>query len=750
MSVTNPHIGKPASRYDGPDKVSGRACYAADFVVTHLSHGVVVSSEIAVGRIAALHLAEAQNVPGVLAIFSHLHCPPVANADSAYQDQAAPPGSPFRPFQDDQIRFAGQPVALVVAEDFETARHAASLISAEYVSGHSHTNLSLARDNAYEPAKKRAGIGGPPKQRGDTGKAFEGADKQVATEYRSPPEHHNPMEMHATTVVWNSEKSLLIHDKTQGAQNSQAYVCQVFGYDESEVVVASPFVGGAFGSGLRPQYQLFLAVLAARALKRSVQVVLTRQQMFTFGHRPETIQTVGLASDLNGKLTGIRHSAIAATSSFEDYQENVVGWGEQLYETPNAMFGYKLVKLDIYSPADMRAPGGALGMFALECAMDELAYEVGVDPLELRLKNYSETDQQAGKPFSTKELRACYEKGADRFGWSRRTVLPRSVRKGHELQGMGMASGIWEAYIVPTKAKACLLPDGRIEVSSAMADIGTGTYTILSQIAATTLHVGLDAVTVKLGDSRLPKAPIEGGSWGAASAGTAVQAACNALKTLIAKAAVSATASPLTGTRASNVRFENGALVRIDDTTKRMSYSAIANGNTSPIEAEGSSDPYYFETAKSMLGLKKYSSFAHSAVFAEVSVDDDLGVVRVDRIVIAVDAGRILNPKTARSQIIGGVIWGIGMATHEASLLDHAHGRFMNHSFAEYHIPVNADIHDIDVIFVETPDTHLNPLGIKGLGEIGVVGTAAAIANAVFNATGKRIRNLPITLEKLL
>ena len=685
----------------------------------------------------------------MLAVFSHLNCPEVATRGKAYQDEVAPPGSPFRPFQDDAIKFSGQPIALVVAETFETARFAASLVSADYEATAAKTDLHEERGHSYEPPKKRFGNQWPAQGPGRLRESSRSSALRVAAEYHTPAEHHNPMEMHATTVIWQSEDRLLIHDKTQGAQNSQNYVCNIFGYAKKKVVVDSPFVGGAFGSGLRPQYQLFLAVLAARSMKRSVQLVLTRQQMFTFGHRPETFQTVALAADRDGKLAAVSHEAVAATSTFEDYQENVVAWAEQLYATDNSRFGYELAKLDIYSPSDMRAPGGALGLFALESAMDELAHEIGVDPLELRLRNHSDRDQQAGKSYSTKELRKCYAQGAERFGWDKRSAAPRSVVRGRELVGMGMASGIWEAMIMPTAAKVSLRKDGSIEVSSAMADIGTGTYTIASQVAAETLAIDLDLVTVKLGNSRLPKSPVEGGSWGAASVATAVQAACEKLKKQIVERARALNDGPLSGARSEDVRLEGGEVILVADKSKRMRIADIAAGSP-PIEAEGSSDPWMLQTAKWMIGLNKYSSFTHSAVFAEVSVDEDFGVVRIDRIVVAIDAGRILNPKTARSQIVGGVVWGIGMALHEESLLDHAYGRFMNHSFAEYHIPVNADIHDIEVIFVETPDTHLNKLGVKGLGEIGIVGTAAAVANAVFNATGKRIRRLPITLDKLL
>ncbi len=711
--VSTQQIGKPVLRYDGADKVTGRARYAADFGAPGMAHAMVVSADIALGRLVRLDTAAAERLPGVLAIFSHLNCPAVATRDKAYQDQVSPPGSPFRPFQDDRIMFDGQPIALVVAEDFETARHAARLVQATYQQDSARTQMAMALTDAYEPPKKRFGMNGVPKPRGDAAKALGAAHIRVDATYETPAAYHHPMELHATTAIWISDTQIHVHDKTQGAQNSRNYISAIFGCDKDDVIVEAPYVGGAFGSGLRPQYQLFLAVLAARELKRPVQLMLSRQQMFSFGHRPETRQSISLGADDNGTMACISHDVVAATSAYEDYQEDVVHWAELLYATKNARYGYELTKLDIATPSDMRAPGGGLGLFALESAIDELAEAAGLDPLTFRLRNYSERDQFADKPFSTKELRRCFAEGAMAFGWERRQHGGHS--EGLTRLGMGMATGIWEANVLPANALARRQPDGRIEIETAMADIGTGTYTICQQVAADILAVPLDMVSVRLGDSRLATAPVEGGSFGAASVTAAVEAACKALQLKIDRAA--------------------------EDKAK---------GNHAPLEAEGGSDPYYLNTAKAMLGFRPYSTYSHSAVFAEVAVQPELAAIHVRRIVVAVDAGRILNPITARSQIIGGVTWGLSMALHEESLRDHASGRIVNRSLGEYHIPVCADIPDIEVIFVETPDTKLNPLGVKGLGEIGLVGTAAAISNAIHNAVGVRMRHLPITPERLL
>jgi xanthine dehydrogenase YagR molybdenum-binding subunit len=743
MLTNDLHVGSPRSRIDGPAKVTGQATYAAEFAAPELAHGYIVGSSLAKGAITHIDVTAAEAVVGVLRIFTHENRPRTAWFSSSYQDQVGPPGKPFRPLYDETILYSGQPIVLVVAATFEIARYAASLVRVEYAAQKHQTDLQAARHDSYEPPSKRFGMA-PPAARGDAMNAFGSSALRVSQEYAIAAEYHNPMEPHATTVVWHGDDTITVHDKTQGVLNSQAYVASVFGLSKKNVRVISPFVGGGFGSGLRPQYQLFLAVMASLELKRSVRVELTREQMFSHVHRAETVNVLSLGADKGGHLNSVQHQAVAATSQFEDHQEVVVNWSGLLYKVDNASFQQDLAKLDIYTPGDMRAPGAPLGMFALESAMDELAIAADLDPLELRLRNYADADQNTGKVLTSKELRTCYRQGAERFGWSKRNPIPGSMRDGRELIGWGMASGVWEAYMFKTSARVTVTPGGKLEIACATSDIGTGTYTILAQIGADELGLAMADVTVKLGDTSLPAAPVQGGSWTAASAGSAVMAACETLRKKLLAAAAGIPDSPLAKAKLDQIIFIGGRLVlKADPSIGICLDDIIATFGGSAIEAE--------ETVKpSLLKYLQYSSFAHSAVFAEVRIDEDLGVIRVTRIVSAVAAGRILNPKTARSQIIGGVVWGIGMALHEEAMTDHNLGRIMNRSLAEYHVPVNADIHDIDVIFVDEVDTKVSPIGVKGLGEIGIVGTAAAIANAVHHATGKRIRSLPITIDKLL
>jgi xanthine dehydrogenase YagR molybdenum-binding subunit len=480
--------------------------------------------------------------------------------------------------------------------------------------------------------------------------------------------------------------------------------------------------------------------MAARALERSVQVVLTRQQMFTLGYRAANIQRLALAAERDGRLVSFRHEFIGMTSQFEDFQRNYVGWSSQLYKCANAELVQKLVKLDQNTPCDMRAPGGVEGLYAIECAMDELAYAAKIDPLDLRLLNYSDRDQIEDKPYSSKALRECYRQGADRFGWSKRKPEPRSMCEGNELIGFGMATGIWEAMQLKASARTVLTANGSVEVASATADMGPGTYTMMTQIAAEMLGVPLDQVTAKLGDSALPDAPVEGGSFTTSSVGCAIAAACRAVQAELLLCSQKISGAPLAGAKLEDVRFADGKM-RHKEGREVLVADAMRAGKLDRIEKEASAEP----NQKS-----KFAHSTHSAVFAEVRVDEQLGVIRVTRMVSAVAAGRILNPKIAGSQILGAVVGGIGMALHEETMTDHRLGRFMNHNFAEYHVPVNADVHAIDVIFVDEQDDEINPLGVKGVGEIGIVGTAAAIANAVYHATGKRVRDLPITIDKLM
>ncbi|MBO0939117.1 xanthine dehydrogenase family protein molybdopterin-binding subunit [Fibrella sp. HMF5335] len=745
------YIGQPVKRVDGRDKVTGKAKYAAEFNVPDLTYGYVISGTIAKGKITRIDSSKALALPGVLTVFTHENRPHTAWFDMSYKDQDAPPGSPFRPLHDAKIKYSGQPVALVVAETFELARYAASLVEVSYDEETHETDLEAHLSEGREPSIGMATLIKPlpPKPRGDADAAMAQAPVSIKAHHVHGPQHHNPMEMFGTTVVYEGEKKgkpyFTIYDKTQGAPNSQLYVKQIFGLSLDQVRVISPYVGGGFGSGLRPQYQLFLAVMAAKELKRSVRVTLTRQQMFTFGHRPQTVQDVELGAAADGTITALKHGAIAATSQFEDYTEVVVNWSGMLYDVPDATLEYKLKSLDLYSPLDMRAPGGVTGDHAIETAMDALAYELNMDPVELRLKNYSEKDwTEDDKPFSSKELRECFRQGAERFGWASRNPEPRATKRGDVLVGWGMATGIWDASRMFARAEALLTVNGKLRVSSATADIGTGTYTIMTQIAADTMGMPIEDVIFRLGDTDMPMAPIQGGSWTASTVGSAVKQVCEDLKKTLFKLARKSSQSPFHNADFKEVIFRNGQMALRENPSIAMSLTDIVSLNGGRAVSETST------SMPNPLELKKYSRHTHSAAFVEVEVDEDLGTVTVTRAVSAIAAGKILNPRTARSQIIGGMVWGISHALQEDSKMDHRYGRFMNHNLAEYHMPVCADIHDLDVIFVEEHDEIVNPLGAKGIGEIGLVAMPAAIANAVFHATGKRIYDLPITIDRVL
>ncbi|MBC6611467.1 xanthine dehydrogenase family protein molybdopterin-binding subunit [Hymenobacter sp. BT507] len=741
MAATT-HIGRSTRRVDGRAKVTGEAKYAAEFNTPGLTYGYVISSDIAKGKITKIDASDALSLPGVLQVFTHENAPRPAYFDRKFKDDDSPVGEKFKPLYSAEIQFSMQPIGLVVADSFEVARYAASLVKVEYKAETPETNLRKKPKGHKAPTGKTGFT--PPKSRGNAAKAYKNAEVQFEAEYYHMPEHHNPMEMFASTVIVEEDGKLKIYDKTQGVANSQTYVTNIFGLSKEEARVINPYMGGGFGSGLRPQYQLYLAVMAARELNRSVRVVLTREQMFSFGHRPATLQTVSLGATKDGLLQAIKHEALGETSRFEEYTEVVVNWAGMLYHCDNVELGYYLRNLDTYTPLDMRAPGSVTGIAAFETAIDELSYKVGIDPLELRLKNYAEKNEFEGKPFSSKELRACYAQGAARFGWAKRPAQPRSMREGTKLIGWGVATGMWDAQQQKSAAKANLSVDGKLVVGSSTADIGTGTYTAMTMIAAETLGLPLDAVTFKLGDTTLPVAPLEGGSWTVASVGSAVKEACEAVAKKVFKMAKDVKDSPLSGASFDEVEFVEGKVQLKGDYSSGVSIvEAMRAGEVNFIEEETTTMP-------NMLKQMQYARNTHSAVFVEVEVDEDLGQICVRRVVSAIAGGRVISPKTARSQILGGVVWGISMALEEESVLDHHFGRFMNHNLAEYHVAVNADIHDIDVIFVEEHDDIVNPLGAKGLGEIGIVGVAAAIGNAVYHATGKRVRELPITLDKLL
>jgi len=740
-------IGDAVSRVDGRDKVTGQARYAAEYTPdateAGLLYGVVVSGAIARGHIKAIDTEAALAVPGVVDVIWHHNRPKIRSFDIFYKDMTAPGGSPYRPLYDSEVHYSGQPVALVVAETFEAARHAAALVRVEYDVQPHETYLLEHQGRAKKPSRLKAGYTPPPDVKGHPDEVWDKAAVKIEASYYSGVEHHNPLEMFATTVIHGADRHLTIYDKTQSSQNSRWYVSHVFGLSKDKVTVRNPYVGGAFGSGLRPQYQLPLAVMAALKLERSVRVVLTRQQMFTFGHRPETQQRLKLSADADGTLTSIVHEAVAETSRYEDYVEVVVNWSGELYACEHIRLGYKIVDLDHASPMDMRAPGAAHGVHALEVAMDELSYALNMDPLALRLKNYAEIDPTHGLPYSTKELRECYLQGAQRFGWENRPLEPGTMREGRELIGWGMATGMWDAMQMFARASAVLHADGSLVVSSAASDIGTGTYTAMSIIAAEALGLPLEKVRFQLGDSTLPVAPIEGGSSHVATVGSAVAGVCEKLQKTVFKRAKDMPGSPLATARLADVEFVDGVIRLRNIPGTSVPLTQVLAGIDEPLEEK-------YLMLPNMLKQMKFQRATHSAVFVEVRVDPEFGTVRVTRVVSAVAAGRIINAKTARSQIIGGVVWGIGQALHEETHCDHRLGRFMNHNLSEYHVSVNADIHDIDVIFVKEDDRIVSRIGAKGVGEIGQVGVAAAVCNAIYHATGQRVRSTPMTPEKVM
>lgn len=735
------YIGKEMSRVDGVAKVTGRAKYAAEFRAPNLAYGFIVTGAVAKGTIKSIDTQEAERAPGVVRVFTHLNTPklgPKANTEYAPPQNARQQDKSFRALQSDRIYFNAQPVALVVAETYEQARYAARLVKVTYNTEKHTTDTEAVRASARAPSQ-----GQPPKPRGNPEEAMKSAAVKVEAEYRIAMEHHNPMEPHAAVAAWEGDK-LTIFDKTQEVYGVRRHLASTFGVPEANVSVVSPYVGGAFGSSLRPNYYPALTAMAARELKRPVKVVYTRTQMFTgHGHRPYTIQKIALGAEASGKLTAMIHHAVHNTSSFEDFNDNTTGFTRQVYACPNLFAPTMIVPTDLPTPTWMRAPGAVSGMFALECAMDELAYALKIDPLELRLINYAEKDPESGRPFSSKALRECYRLGAEKFGWKERKMEPRSMRDGRLLVGWGTATGVWGAFQSPASAKITYRADGTAHVTSATSDIGPGTYTVMTMIAAEYLGNRPEQVKFELGDTSFPRAPAQGGSQTTSSVGSAVHGAALAVTAKLLTLANQDASSPLKGVAAADVEMLDGRLRLKSDPSKSVSIPEVMRRNNLTEVTET------FESKPSP-ERQKYATMAHGAQFVEVKVDPDLGQVRVTRAIEVTACGKIINPKASHSQEIGGVVWGIGMALQEATEIDHRYGRIMNPNLQHYHVPVNADIHEIETMFVEEDDKVVNPLGVKGMGELGMVGIPAAIANAVFHATGRRVRELPITPDKLL
>ncbi|MDK1481792.1 xanthine dehydrogenase family protein molybdopterin-binding subunit [Sinorhizobium sp. 6-117] len=737
-------IGQPLPRIDGRAKVTGGARYAADFNQKGQAYAVIVSATAGLGRITEIGADAVSGMPGVIAVISHLNAPRLAYGEhKGVIDPAI--GERLHVLQDDQVRFWGQPVAIVVADSLDHAERAAAALDVAYAAERPTVDPTglIAAAVVPEAATREGARTLADAARGDADAALESAEVKVDESYDIARENHNPMEPHATIAAWDGDR-LTLWSKSQYVINEQAEIAAIFGLPVENVQVICPFVGGAFGTSLRTWPHVTLAAVAAREVGRPVKLVLTRKQMFYItGHRPRTLQRIALGAAKDGKLKSLIHEGFGETSRYEEFIEALTSVSGFLYSCADVRTSYRLVKLDTGTPTYMRGPGEASGVFALECAMDELSYKLGLDPIELRRLNEPEIDEAAGKPFSSRSLMKCYDAGAERFGWSKRDPKPRSMRDGRLLIGMGVASASYPAFHAPSSALARLLPDGTAEIEVAASDMGPGTYTSMTQVAAETLGLPIESVRFSLGRSDFPPAPSHGGSWTMASVGSAIRAACIAVQEEAARRAIADQRSPVFGASIDGVMWEEGRLRRRGDTAPGQAYGDIAASAGAPIEANASAsrDPDI---------ASRYSMHAFGAVFAEVAVDPDVGTIRVRRALGTYGAGRIVNPRLAASQCTGGMVGGIGMALMERTVLDQRDGRPVNAHMADYLVPVNLDIANIEAHFVDEVDPHVNALGVKGLGEIALVGMAPAIANAVYHATGIRVRTLPIRIEDMI
>jgi xanthine dehydrogenase YagR molybdenum-binding subunit len=733
------NIGQPLTRRDGLLKVTGAARYAADHHPPGMLYAVMAVSSIARGRVAFLDIAAAKAHPGVVEVMTPANKPALA------QD----PDDKNNPFmfrldllQNDRVRYVNQPIAVVVAKTLEAATEGAALLTPRYEIEKARVGL----DSAESFVPSTVGVGNPTEvHRGDVKTGLAGASKKVEATYETSPQYHNAMEPHAIVAAWDGD-TLSIDTPSQGLVMAQGRVAGLFGISPEKIHIRSPFLGGGFGSKGFISGPQVLGIMAARMVGKPIKLVLRREQMFgPVGHRAETRQTLRMGAGNDGTLTAIDHHTKTTSSTFDDFFEPASDISHTVYASGAIATSHEAVRVDAGTPLFMRAPGEATGSIALESAIDEMAHACGMDPLAFRLKNYAEVEPISGKPFSSKALRDCYAQGAERFGWSRRPIAPRQMRdQDGLLVGWGVGTATFPALMFQAQAKAVLLRDGSGVMEIGAHDMGQGATTALAQIAADGLGLDIDKVEFRSGTSDLPDAGIAGGSAHTATAGIAIHSAGADVIAKLADLATADERSPLFGAGNAGVIARGGRLFRRDDESRSESYSDIlGRAGLAKIEGHGNS-------AADPAAQAAYAMHAHGAVFAEVKVDPDLGQMRVTRMVGAFAAGRIINPRMVRSQLYGGMIWGVSFALHEHAVMDRRSGRPMNPNLGEYHIPVNADVPSLEAILVEERDPHVNALGIKGVGEIGVTGSAGAVANAVWHATGIRVRKFPITLDRLI
>ncbi len=734
-------IGQPISRADGRLKVTGGARYTADIPVAGTVHAAIVHSTIANGRTVSIDTTTAEKAPGVLAVFTHRNMPRM-NPTPKPWSHLHPHGQGYLPLQDDRIHYADQPIALVVAEALDQAAYAGTLITVEY---EAKQPVVFSSESAQQAVDAPQFLWPVASSVGDADKAIAASAVKIERTYTTADRHHNQMEPHVTTAVWDAGGRLTLYETTQHIFGTKELVAIVLGIPPEKINVVSQFLGGGFGGKAYVWPHTLMAALAAKVLNRPVRMQLTRAQMYSMvGHQAATIQTISLGADSNGKLTGIHHESISPTPVFDNYIEYAALASRHLWAASGGIAtNHKVVHVNRNTPTAMRSPHEALGHVALECAIDELAYATGADPVALRLLNDTETDPLSGRPFSSRAMRKCLTEGAARFGWDKRTPEPCSMRDGRYLIGQGMAAAIYTHWRWPGKARVTLNSDGSALVEAGTHDLGTGTYTVMRQVAADALGLVPEKVTVRLGDTRLPASHPSIGSATMANAGASVMLAGEAARNKAIELALTGRDAPFAGAGADDVRVTDGRLALAGKNLNISYAELLARNGLSTLVADAEYDP-----VPEAEGPKAIFSF--SAVFAEVRIDPDLGLVRLNRFIGAYDAGRIINPMTARSQAIGGIIWGVGQALLEQSETDPTTARFLNRNYSGYLVPTNADIPELDILFVGEFDEEASPLGAKGLGELTAVSVAPAIANAVYHATGKRVRNLPITVEKLL
>lgn len=723
----------PEGRVEGVAKVTGEGRYAAEYPVDKVCYGVLVGSTVPAGTIQSIQVDTAKQVAGVLDIITHQHKPLVPGLADEAKIKEARFGLPI--FHTDKIYFKGQPIALVVAETLEDATYAASLITAEYTAEKANVDFDASHAAA---AMNAAG-----KERGSRD-AWGQSAHVVEAEYNINHEVHNPMEMHATIAEWVAEDKLRLYDKNQGVNNVQRTFARLWNIPSANIEVFSEFVGGGFGSGLRVWPHSLAAIMAAKQVKRPVKVVLTRPQMFSLvGYRPQSWQKVKLGADSDGRFTGIVHQAKHSSSLYENFSEGLTRITRMTYHFTNLKAEQGAVPLHLSTPTWMRGPGECSGAFALECAIDELSYQLKQDPVALRLKNLAiDKDPESGKPWSTNFLNECMEKGAAMIGWQQRKQQPATVVEGDWLIGYGMALGIWNAGRGNAGAAIKMQKDGSITVQTAMTDIGTGTGTGMQNIAHERTGIAKNRIRIELGNSNLPAAPSQGGSTGLSSISGAVVAVCDALKLKLAGYAAQADEVYKNAAAGDVLLQENGIAYKTAG-QHEISYAVLfEKNNLEQVEVEASSGPGEER--------QKFAFCSGAAHFCRVKVHRKTGKVKVDKMACVVDGGKIVNAKAAANQVSGAAVGGIGMALTEEQLTDARYGSLVGNDLAGYHFAVNADAPVIEVDFINKPDVNINPTGAKGMGEVGIIGSAPAIANAIYNATGKRLRSLPITPDKVL